>query len=245
MKTELEERTKKFAVQVVKTVSTFPKTSEGQIIGRQLLKSGTSIGANYREANRAESKDDFVHKVGVAEKEAAETIYWLEICRECRLGIRETIEVVRATKNSIIVNKPSVIHLTSSASFALLKDFFILRVAKKFKVPVVMHWRFGRIPDLVIKKNWEWYLISLIICKSAYSIVIDNISYKALIASGFNNVANIANPVSEVLAKMAYERRKLGKRIVEESKLVFVGRVFVNKGIYELVKACVALPVVK
>ena len=92
MKTELEERTKKFAVQVVKTVSAFPGTSEGQIIGRQLLKSGTSIGANYREANRAESKDDFVHKVGVAEKEAAETIYWLEICRECRLGIRETID---------------------------------------------------------------------------------------------------------------------------------------------------------
>ncbi len=72
MKTELEERTKKFAVQVVKTVAAFPKTTEGQIIGRQLFRAGTSIGANYREANRAESKNDFVHKVGIAEKEAAE-----------------------------------------------------------------------------------------------------------------------------------------------------------------------------
>jgi four helix bundle protein len=91
MKTDLEDRTKKFAVQVVKTVSAFPRTSEGQIIGRQLLKAGTSIGANYREANRAESKDDFVHKVGVAEKEAAETIYWLEICRDSGMGPEKQI----------------------------------------------------------------------------------------------------------------------------------------------------------
>ena len=91
MKTELEERTKKFAVRVVKAVGGFQKSSEGQIIGRQLLKSGTSIGANYREANRAESRSDFAHKVGVAEKEAAETIYWLEICLETGLGTNEVI----------------------------------------------------------------------------------------------------------------------------------------------------------
>ena len=56
------------------------------MIGRQLLKSGTSIGANYREANRAYSKADFIHKVNLAEKEAAETVYWLEICMEAGLG---------------------------------------------------------------------------------------------------------------------------------------------------------------
>ena len=92
MKTELEERTKRFAVQIVKPVACFPKTADGQIIGRQLLKAGTSIGANYREANRAESRVDFIHKIGIAEKEAAETIYWLEICQECRLGFKETID---------------------------------------------------------------------------------------------------------------------------------------------------------
>jgi len=91
MKTELEERTKKFAVRVVKAVGAFPKTAEGQIIGRQLLKAGTSIGANCREANRAESRSDFIHKVGVAEKEAAETIYWLEICRDTKLGSEKQI----------------------------------------------------------------------------------------------------------------------------------------------------------
>ena len=93
MQTELEERTRKFAVQVVKTVAAFPKSSEGQIIGKQLLRSGTSIGANYREANRAESRNDFVHKVGVAEKEAAETIYWLEICRDTKLGAENKFQI--------------------------------------------------------------------------------------------------------------------------------------------------------
>jgi four helix bundle protein len=91
MRTELEDRTRKFAVQAVKTVAAFPKNSEGQIIGKQLLRAGTSIGANYREANRAESRGDFVHKVGIAEKEAAETIYWLEICRDTRLGTEKPI----------------------------------------------------------------------------------------------------------------------------------------------------------
>ena len=91
MKTELEERTKKFAVRAVKTVAAFPKNAEGQIIARQLLRAGTSIGANYREANRAESKNDFIHKVGIAEKEAAETIYWLEICRDTGTGPEKQI----------------------------------------------------------------------------------------------------------------------------------------------------------
>ena len=92
MKTELEERTKKFAVRTVKAVADFPKTADGQIIGRQLLKAGTSIGANYCEANRAESKGDFIHKIGIAEKEAAETIYWLEICQETDIGTKEAID---------------------------------------------------------------------------------------------------------------------------------------------------------
>ena len=56
------------------------------MVGRQLLRSGTSIGANYREANRAESRDDFVHKTAVVLKEASETEYWLEICSRTELG---------------------------------------------------------------------------------------------------------------------------------------------------------------
>jgi four helix bundle protein len=56
------------------------------VLGRQLLRAGTSIGANYREAARAESRNDFIHKIGVVEKEAAETVYWLELLEAAGLG---------------------------------------------------------------------------------------------------------------------------------------------------------------
>ncbi len=81
MKTELEGRTLEFAIRVASFVDGLPRSTSGWTLGRQLLKSATSIGANYREAGRAESKEDFIHKVAIAEKEASETEYWLLICQ--------------------------------------------------------------------------------------------------------------------------------------------------------------------
>jgi len=159
-------------------------------------------------------------------------------------GIKVTIDLIRAIKLSIHINKPNVIHLTSSASLALFKDLLILRVAKKNKTPLVIHWRFGRIPDLALRKNWEWYLITHIIRKSAYSIVIDDNSYKILIDAGFKNVINIANPISEELAKAAVTQKNIDRNVVE-GKVIFVGHIIANKGIYELVETCVTLPKVK
>jgi four helix bundle protein len=85
MKRELELRTKEFALQVIRLVGGLPKGKVGDVIGYQLLKSGTSVGANYREANLAQSRDDFIHKIAICEKEAAETEYWLELCQDANL----------------------------------------------------------------------------------------------------------------------------------------------------------------
>jgi four helix bundle protein len=85
MKRELEARTKRFALSTIGLVGKLPRGKVSDIIGYQLLKSGTSIGANYREANRAQSHDDFIHKVAICEKEAAETEYWLELALEAKL----------------------------------------------------------------------------------------------------------------------------------------------------------------
>jgi four helix bundle protein len=82
----LEERTLVFAVAVVRFVATFPRHDAAPIVGRQLIKAGTSIGANYREANRAESKDDFIHKTAIVVKESSEADYWLELCTRTDLG---------------------------------------------------------------------------------------------------------------------------------------------------------------
>ena len=75
----LEERTKKFAVSIIRLAALLPSTPEGSVIRYQITKSGTSIGANYRESNRARSKADFNSKIRICESEASETLYWLEI----------------------------------------------------------------------------------------------------------------------------------------------------------------------
>ena len=76
---QLEDRTKKFAISIIRLSVTLPNTPEGKLIINQITKSGTSIGANYREANRARSKADFSNKIRICESEASETIYWFEI----------------------------------------------------------------------------------------------------------------------------------------------------------------------
>ena len=75
----LEERTKKFAINVIKLSVLLSASPEGKIIRNQLSKAGTSVGANYREANRARSKADFSSRIKICESETSETIYWIEI----------------------------------------------------------------------------------------------------------------------------------------------------------------------
>ena len=72
---KLEERTREFAVRIIRLSRTLPNTPESRIIRTQITKSGTSIGANYREANRARSKADFRNKIKICESEASETQY--------------------------------------------------------------------------------------------------------------------------------------------------------------------------
>ena len=86
---ELETRTKAFALNIIKFVADPPKNKVTDVLGYQLLKAGTSVGANYREARRAESIDDFIHKIGIVEKEANEAKYWLELFDEAKIGDSE------------------------------------------------------------------------------------------------------------------------------------------------------------
>ena len=79
---ELEKRTRKFAVRIIKLSTKLPNSPEGREIRRQITKSGTSVGANYREANRARSRADFKNKIAICESEASETQYWLEVIIE-------------------------------------------------------------------------------------------------------------------------------------------------------------------
>ena len=79
---DLRVRTKKFALRIVKLYQSLPKSGEAQVIGRQILRSGTSVGAQYREACRAKSPADFVNMMGGGLKELDKTAYWLELLVE-------------------------------------------------------------------------------------------------------------------------------------------------------------------
>ena len=76
---DLKERTKGLALRVVKLFGALPRRAEAEVIGRQLLRSGTSVGANYREAQRSRSKAEFISKIGDCLKELDESAYWLEL----------------------------------------------------------------------------------------------------------------------------------------------------------------------
>ncbi len=76
---DLRDRTKTFALRIIRMFSALPKTTEAQVLGKQVLRSGTSVGANYREAFRARSRPEFISKLGDCLKELDESAYWLEL----------------------------------------------------------------------------------------------------------------------------------------------------------------------
>ncbi len=79
---ELKKRTKQFALRIIKMVRALPKSEEAKVIGRQVLRSGTSIGANYRAVCDARSKQEFVSRIAVVLEESNETVHWLELLLE-------------------------------------------------------------------------------------------------------------------------------------------------------------------
>jgi len=98
----LELRTRKFAVAIIKLSIILPKTEEGRVLKNQLTKSGTSIGANYREANRSRSKADFLNKIKISESEASETVYWLEIILDLNWLDKQIIEKALEESNELL-----------------------------------------------------------------------------------------------------------------------------------------------
>src|SRR5438876_9930654 len=82
---DLRDRTKHFALRIVEMFSVIPKTAEAQVLGKQVLRSGTSVGANYREAYRGRSKAEFIAKCGDSLRELEETAYWLGLLVEGKI----------------------------------------------------------------------------------------------------------------------------------------------------------------
>lgn len=113
---DLKKRTKGYALKVIKIVNSFPQTIAGRTIGNQLIRSGTSVAANYRAALRSRSKIEFISKLGIVIEESDESAFWLELAIESKLLneelakplLKETNELISifvATKKSTIINR--------------------------------------------------------------------------------------------------------------------------------------------
>src|SRR5262245_58378381 len=89
---EMKARTKAFSLRIIKLVEAMPSGRTADVIGKQLVKSGTSVGANYRAACRAKSNADFIAKMAIVEEEADECVYWLELIVESGLMKKELVE---------------------------------------------------------------------------------------------------------------------------------------------------------
>ena len=99
---DLGARTKTFARRIIRLYAALPKETVAQVLGKQALRSGTSVGANYREANRARSKAEFVSKVGDCLKEADETAYWLGLLTDEEIMPRRRLELLLQEANELI-----------------------------------------------------------------------------------------------------------------------------------------------
>ena len=99
---KLETRTRRFAITIIKLSAMLPNTPEGRVVRNQITKSGTSIGANYREANRSRSKADFSNKIKISESESSETVYWLEIIDDMNWLKQEIINPIMIEAGEIL-----------------------------------------------------------------------------------------------------------------------------------------------
>jgi four helix bundle protein len=98
----LRQRTKRFALRVIRLFRALPKAVEARILGRQLLRSGTGAAANYRSACRARSKADFISKIGIALEEADETAFWLELLIEAKIISEDRLRELLAEANELV-----------------------------------------------------------------------------------------------------------------------------------------------
>jgi four helix bundle protein len=120
-KEDLRKRTKGFALRIIRLFSAMPKSVEAQVLGRQFLRSGTSVGANYREAFRARSDAEFVAKMGDCLKELEETSYWLELMAESGVVTVEKLAPLLEETDQLIAIFVTIIKKSKKADLRIKK----------------------------------------------------------------------------------------------------------------------------
>lgn len=164
-----------------------------------------------------------------------------------KMPIVKRIWFAGADYSKILVNfikkiyskKYDVMHLATSASLSLFKDLFMLRTAKNRGIRTIIHFHFGRIPELSLKNDWEWKMLVRVAKMADTVVVIDQSSFEALCRQGFTNVVYLPNPLAPVVEELVEENSENSR---SKREILFAGHVVKTKGIFELLDACSQVP---
>lgn len=161
------------------------------------------------------------------------------ILQRIKRGISTYYKVAKQEREILDKDKFDIIHIASSASISLAKDIIMIKIAKKRDVKTVLHFHFGRIPELAQRNNWEWKLICYTVKLADIVVVIDKKSYDVLRNEGFGNIRLLPNPVSPRALNVI---DSVGNIKREDGVILFVGHGIQTKGVYELIDACRDIP---
>ena len=151
-------------------------------------------------------------------------------------GIKEVGRCVINAIRKMKSEKPDVVHICTSGHIAFLKDILLTYAAHRKGAKSIVHLHFGRVPNIIEEKGFEYKLLKKVLCTADAVIVIDGKSYKALTDLNYNNIAYIPNPISDAFLHKVQQLEKHAKRNYKSA--VFVGHVIPTKGVTELVKGC-------
>lgn len=159
----------------------------------------------------------------------------MSTAQRIRLGIKDYSQTIKKLKKKVSSKKFDVLHLTTSASWGLLKDILFIRAAQKVGLKTVVHYRFGRTPQLAKAKNWEWHLLCKVVRLSDKSVFIDKASYQTMRNHGFENVCLLPNPISPAVFDAINKCNVMERK---HNEILFVGHCIKAKGVFELIQAC-------
>ena len=151
-------------------------------------------------------------------------------------GIKEVGKCVINAILKIQKEKPDVIHVCTSGHIAFFKDILLARTARRKGIRSIVHFHFGRVPDIIVGKGFEHKLLKRVLSSADTIVVIDSKSYKALTELGYKNIMFIPNPISDAFIQAVKKQEGSTRR--NHKQALFVGHVISTKGVEELVVGC-------
>lgn len=193
---------------------------------------------HYYQSNHSEIDIDILSFDDTKEHDAEYYISKSRLQRVFR-GIRLYGRAIKEMHNKTRKNKYDIIHISSSATWGLLRDIVMIHIAHLKGIKCVIHFHFGRIPDLAKQCNWEWKLLRSVVDAADRTIVMDISSYNTLISNKCKRVEYVPNPLSPSVSNIINEQNVTNRK---SNVLMFAGQCVRAKGIYELVEACRTIP---